>query len=208
MNRTNLFLCLMLTAPIAAAGCANPHATVELFHPAESGSQELVSLSSDWAKYGQPADGGLAHLILEWPLPGSRYGTKQYLLYARLPSGSGVFCVGDPILPGGEPSARIEGDTPPEAKPESDVVSGFLIQRTGRLKGVTHFVSGTIEVSSGTLQEGTLDLICSDQTEIRGDFIARPGFRATFFESKYEQDIGNAKSAAKGGQSPQPAAAQ
>lgn len=198
----------MLTVPIMIAGCAKPHATVELFHPAESGSQELVKLASDWAKYGRSVEDGSSHLIMEWPLPGSRLGTKQYLLYARLPSAPGVFAVGDAILPEGDPAETIEGDTPPEPSQDSDVVSGFLIQRTGRLKGVTHFVSGTIEVRGRDLRKGTLDLICADQTEIRGEFVAKSGFRASFFEGEHREDIAEASRVARGRPTPQPTAPQ
>lgn len=210
-NRLNVKMCFILTGLFALSGCAKPHATVDLFHPSESGSQELVQLSSEWAKYGHAEDGDSACLILEWPLPGSRYGTKQYLLYVRMPAGKGVFEVGDPILSAGEQDTLTKGDTPPEPREAAEVVSGFLIQRTGRLKGVTHLVSGSIEIRGrslrirgGSLQKGALDLICADQTEIQGEFVAKPGFRVSFFESKHQQDIANAISVAKGQPVPLP----
>ncbi len=164
-----------------AAGRSKHRASVELYQPTETGSQQVVQLSSDWAHYGQATDGAVASLLLEWPLPGSRYGAKQYLLYLHLPEGSGVFEVGDPI-----------------ATPSEDVVSGFLIQRTGRLKGVTHFVMGTINIRGKSLRRGSVELKCADRTEIRGKFIAKPGSRTTFFQHDHQLDIANAMTTARG----------
>ena len=190
---------------LAQSGCSMPRATVELFHPFESGSQQTVKLDSEWAHYGCAEDDSVARLLCEWPLPGSRYGAKQYVMYLRLPAATGVFEVGAPIdLFAGDAVARDSSTA--SAASGRDVVSGLLIQKTGRLRGVTHFVEGRNEIDGGRPYRGTIDLICADQTEIVGEFVAKPGFEMSFFEREHRLDIANAKIVARGEPLPDPVA--
>lgn len=198
------FASMALLMLLAQAGCSMPHATVELFHPFEFGPQQTVKLDSEWAHYGCDEGETVARLICEWPLPGSRYGAKQYVMYLQLPAATGVFDVGSPIAPGAA-SAIFSDSAPASAAEGRDVVSGFLIQKTGRLRGVTHFVEGRIEIKGGGLLRGTIDLVCADQTEIFGRFVARPGFEMSFFEREHQLDIANAQRVAQGESLPDPA---
>lgn len=190
---------------VVAGGCSSPRATVELFHPFEIGLQESVELDSEWAHYD--SGDAVAQLLCEWPLPGSRYGKKQYELYLRLPTAPGVFKIGTPIeLISGDAIAKdsssaVEGSGP-------DVVSGFLIQKTGRLRGVTHVATGQIEIKRGNTLRGSIDLVCADETEIVGEFVAKPGYVMSFFEREHQLDIANARIVAQGEPLPKPPVTQ
>ncbi len=196
---------IALVLAVVAAGCSKPHATVELFHPFESGRQQSVQLESEWAHYDGAEGDSVGRLLCEWPLPGSRYGKKEYELYLRLPATGGVFEVGAPIDAfTTDTIAKDSIAAQLEAGPE--VVSGFLIQRTGRLRGVTHVSAGRVELKGGKVCRGRLELICADQTEIVGDFVAKPGYDMTPFERKHQLDVANAKIVARGESLPDAAA--
>ncbi|MCA9252692.1 MAG: hypothetical protein R3E58_10755 [Phycisphaerae bacterium] len=189
---------------IVASGCSAPHATVELIHPFEFGRQQSVKLDSEWAHYDCNPGESVARLLCEWPLPGSHYGKKEYELYLQLPASSGVFEVGAPI-------ESFAGDTiASDSSSQSlgsggNVISGFLIQRTGRLRGLTHITAGQVEIKCGSQCRGMLSLVCADETEIVGEFVARPGYDMTAFERDHQVDIANAKAVAQGKPLPEPA---
>ncbi len=193
----------VLAACIDSAGCAKTHATVELFHPFEIGSQQSVELDSESAYFGHDAGELVAHLKCEWPLPGSRLGATQYVLYLRLPPSDGVFQIGAEILATGQDGIAKDSNSQ-SLDSDREVVSGFLIQKSGRLKGVTHLASGHIEIKGGRTRRGTVNLTCADQTEIVGEFVARSGFRMSAFEQDHRIDIANARIVAKGGSIPAP----
>ncbi len=189
-----------------AGGCSRPHATVELIHPFEFGSQQSVALESERAQLDLDTGDVVAQLKCEWPLPGSRYGTPQYVLYLRLPPTTGVFQIGDDISSLQSESVARDSNSA-KITDEPEVVSGFLIQRTGRLEGVTHMVSGQIEVKGAKLRRGTINVTCADETEIHGTFIAKPGFRMSNFERDHRIDIANARIVATGGTIPEQSSA-
>ncbi len=162
----------LLGAAIAAcsAGCG-PHARLELYQPPREGRQQLLQLESFWAHFASD-DETADRLLLAWPLPGSTVGQKQYLLYMRLPRGGGDFGVG------------------PDAGEDSRAV-GFLIQRAGRLAGLTGVTRGRIDLSGGAkLRTGQLHLKCADGTELEGTFRAeRSDLTVTFFEEDHSGDV-------------------
>lgn len=129
-----------------------------------------MHLESNWAHFA--AAETCDRLLLAWALPGARAGPKHYQLYLRLPVGGGTFRVG--------PDGNHRGQT-----------AGFLIQKTGRLAGLTNLRQGAVTVSPGSSQRtGRVDVQCTDGTEIRGDFRAvRSDLTVRFFEDEHAADV-------------------
>lgn len=132
--------------------------------------QQMLELSSDWAHYASEG-GDTARILMEWPLPGSRHGRKQYFVYVRLPADPGRYEVGERF-----------GD--------GQAVGGFLIQRTGRLQGITKFVLGRVELDRSQPPSGRVELKCEDGTEVRAEFTAETdSMSVVFFEHDRANDM-------------------
>jgi hypothetical protein len=162
---------LLMTAFGTVCGGCGPYARVEMYQPRQDGSEQLLELESPWAEFAVGASEG-DRLLLAWPLPGSRFGPKQYLLYLRFPAGGGEFGAGSDAGAAGE-------------------AAGFLIQRAGRLAGLTAVTRGRLAITGAPkTRTGQLYLKCADGTEIRGAFrAARSDLAVQFFEDDHRADV-------------------
>lgn len=158
-------------ALLCAASCSQaPRADARLYQPQEDGVQQMLELSSDWAHFASEG-GDTARILLEWPLPGSRQGRKQYFVYVRVPADAGSYDVGDSF-----------GD--------GQSVGGFLIQRAGRLQGITKFVLGRVDLKRQRPPSGRLEMKCEDGTEVRATFTAESdSMSVVFFEHDRANDM-------------------
>ena len=174
---------------VVLAGCSQPQATLWLDQPEVDGPQQSLHLTSDraWHRAGGrgevagACEGEGSAVLLEFPLPGSRLGSVQYLVYLRMPLGLGTHAVGH-TLNGGQ------------------VVSGLLLQRTGRLRGMTAFSDGSVTVEKMSPLTVRLNVACADQTVVRGSFRAADGSVALArFERGHRADIDRAERVAMQG---------
>jgi hypothetical protein len=136
-------------------------ASLRLHQPHLPRAQQDLHLESDAAVFAaSPA--GVARYQLSFPLPGARQG-RAYLLYLRLPDAPGRCEIGHALSDGG-------------------FAGGFLIQTTGRHRGLTEFVSGEVRTSSALAapakRRGQLRLRCGDGTQLTGEFTAQRDDRA------------------------------
>jgi hypothetical protein len=137
-------------------GC-NAAGRLVLDQPALSRSERRMVLETGSADFDVSPD-GVARYLLAFPLPGARYG-RHYLIYFRVPSDHERHQIGQPL-------------------PDGGITAGFLIQTRGQHKGLTEFVSGTVETSGvfaagDSRRRGRLRLRCADGSTLEGDFTAK-----------------------------------
>lgn len=161
---------LLLAAALLPAGCTRAPA-IELDQPfAPRPGQRHVQLARGVSYH---ADAGPRRaILLAFPLPGSKDGPLDYLLYLDLPAGHSSVPIGD------EPFAG----------------RGFLIQRVGLLAGKTVFTGGRVTIEPVWLSPDQirvqLAVECADGTSIRGGGIARANPRQLEeFRRQYIADI-------------------
>jgi len=155
-------------------GCG-PSASVRLHQPRLDQAQQDLALRSNSAVYAVSAE-GVARYRLAYPLPGATVG-RNYFMYLRLSAKGGRYEIGSPL-------------------PDGGFAGGFLIQRTGRSKGLTEFVGGEIRVSgaglgSSAMRSGSFRLKCADGSTATGDFRAgRDDLELRDFEQRdYPADV-------------------
>jgi hypothetical protein len=159
-----------LIAAWALFGCA-PRAEVRLLQPNAPPAQRNLSLVSDWAFYLD--EGGRRLILLAFPLPGTRDGPRDFLVFLSAPQGEGEFAVAP--------------DDPAAAR-------GFLIQVVGQLKGKTLFESGPVRIRHRFLErarrELSLEVRCTDGTQLSGRALITPDPRELrAFQRRFAGDI-------------------
>ncbi|MBI5863812.1 MAG: hypothetical protein HZB38_04765 [Planctomycetes bacterium] len=134
-------------ALLCAAGCARKRAVVALEQPSAPPSQREMTLASDWAFTARQDVRRLC--LLDFPLPGAADGPRDFRLFVALPANGEDFTV----EPGG--------------------AQGFLIQKVGRLRGMTALALGKVQLNGVLLQNRaqklTIDATCADGTHITGE---------------------------------------
>lgn len=139
---------------ILSAGCG-PQAKLVLIQPNAPQAQQVLRLTSDWA-FSDTAD-GRQQLLLDFPLPQSVAGPRDFRVFLAVPERAGVTTIDLEHL---------------------DAARGFLIQEVGRLRGKTVFSGGTVELKAPSLgsSEWTVivDVHCEDGTRVVGKAKLRP----------------------------------
>lgn len=139
--------CALALLPLSV-GCALA-AKARLQQPFAPPAQQDIRLQSDWSF--TTADGSRRSVLLEFPLPGSVAGPRDFRVFLSLPDQSGTLSV-DPL--------------------DRNAGRGFLIQEVGRYKGKTEFTSGAValrrELLSGRYWRLKLDLTCRDGARLIG----------------------------------------
>ncbi len=135
-------------------------------------TQQRMKLASDWGYYAHGDEGRLS-CLLAFPLPASRAGPRDFLLYLSLPAAEGTHA----IAPGGESGGR-----------------GFFIQKKGSLRGITYLAGGAATVRDVWMQPGRkrieLELVCDDATRLNGSgTIEAAPSELEAFEARYMHDI-------------------
>lgn len=154
----------------AGAGCSS-RAEVRLTQPQAPPAQQDMQLESDWAFMQE--SGGRRDMLLDFPLPGSKRGPRDFRLFLSMPGVDGPVDI-DPYNP--------------------NAAHGFLIQVVGRLKGKTEFISGRVECEDALplsrQKKVTFDLRSADGAGLSGAARLRDDpaeIRA--FERAYPADI-------------------
>ena len=174
-RRFSCLIAVMAAASTVASlsGCQKPRSEVRLFHPDSSGAEQSLALHSDWACFSRSADGE-TRVLLEWGLPGARYGKRHYALYLRFPTGRGIHTI----------DASAVND---------ELAGGFFLQHTGKRRGMTPVVLGRISTKGGKQLRGDLELKCDDGTELHGTFrAAQSDYALAFFERDHAADVESA----------------
>ncbi len=169
----------LIAVMLFTSGCAQPEARLRLHDQADT-QQQPINLISQWAYSASSAStSNLTRILLQWPLPGSHMGQKEYVVYLQVPQIPGEYAVGE----------SIEG---------TFWVSGFFIQYQGRNPGLTPAVDGKITIDGNQPLQGSLDLHCADGTEIVGSFLTRnDADNVTVFEQDHRADIADARQVAQ-----------
>lgn len=135
-------------AILLSAGCA-PRAQVQLLQPSAPPMQQNIRLAADWAHVS--ADGARRECLLDFPLPNSKDGPRDFRLFLSLAAT--------------ESAQSIDLHDPQAAR-------GFLIQAVGSRKGKTVFTGGTVRLRPIPFdrrhQKLELDLTCEDGSQISG----------------------------------------
>lgn len=133
---------------LALCGCGSS-AKVRLQQPFAPPAQQDIRLESDWSF--TDAGAGRRSVLVEFPLPGSEVGPRDFHLYLSLPETTGDVTI-DPRNAG--------------------MGRGFLIQEVGRYKGKTEFESGFVMLKRGLLPPRgwrlELDINCRDGARLTG----------------------------------------
>jgi hypothetical protein len=148
----------------AALGCG-PRAALTLHQPNAPAVQQKLELASDWACVA--AAEGKRAVLVDFPLPGSAAGPRDFRVYLELPARDGKFAAG-----AGQP------------------VRGFFIQEVGRRSGKTLIADGFAQIDAPLLRPNErvleLDLSTDDGTRLvgkarlRSDDLELQRFRARF----------------------------
>ena len=159
----------------ALSGCA-PKAEVVLHQPFAPPSQQELKLASNWAF--EAAAGGRRIWLLEFPLPSSPDGPRDFHLYLSTPDADQGFLGQDFIVD----------------QSSSTGVRGFLIQEVGQLRGKTQVATGQVRVTRSWLDWRRrlleVNLACNDGTQIIGRALADPlASEIAAFERRYSGDV-------------------
>lgn len=177
MSRLTFALSFVLA--ISIVGCG-PRAELTLDQPHAPSGQKRLRLASDWA-YARP-DGGQRTILLEFPLPQSQAGPRDFRVFLSVPDR-----IGEITIRPGDPGAA----------------QGFLIQEVGKLKGKTSFVKGSVTIKkpilAGDKRTVSLNIECADGTRITGKAETRIESAAIdAFGTRYAADIHSLKSEKSG----------
>lgn len=149
LRMSRLVTISILTAALLAAGCSGPRAQVQLIQPSAPPVQQNLQLKADWAYTAVEGDTRLC--LLDFPLPQSRSGPRDFRFYLRMPATPGAHTINS-------------GDAAGAA--------GFFVQVVGQRKGKSLFTGGTIEMQSAWNDRDRLtlrfDLTCDDGTQAVG----------------------------------------
>jgi hypothetical protein len=142
-------MCALSAALLAGlVGCA-PRNSMLVRQDSAPPSQQRIKLASDWGYYDLSE--GRLNCLLAFPLPASRAGPRDFLLYLSLPEAEGQHAV--------DPSA-------------DSAARGFFIQQKGLLRGIAYLSGGRATVRGVWLQPGRkridLELECDDATLLNG----------------------------------------
>lgn len=164
--RSDIVLLMLL---VTLVGCG-PRAELRLDQPHPPPAQRALHLSSGWA--ATTAAGGRRECVLDFPLPGSQAGPRDFRMYISMPAGEGSFSVG-----AGEQSVR-----------------GFLVQVKGELAGKSEFSGGAVRLRRVPLNPGVskleVDVFCRDGTRIAGSARLREDrAEVRTFRLRYEADV-------------------
>ncbi|MFN0136578.1 MAG: hypothetical protein ACKVS9_10740 [Phycisphaerae bacterium] len=156
---------------LSIVGCGS-EAKLVLIQPHAPQAQQQLRLASDWA-FAAGTGAGTQQVLLDFPLPQSVSGPRDFRVFLALPEREGVL----PIDP---------------AQPEAG--RGFLIQEVGQLRGKTVFSSGTVELTRPLLGGDAwllkLDVRCEDGTKVAGKATVRPeNQELSAFRQAYAADI-------------------
>jgi hypothetical protein len=172
-----LSACLGITL---ASGCA-PRAQVRLLQPAAPPAQQDIRLSGEWADVW--TDGTRRECLLDFPLPQSKDGPRDFRLFLSLAATDGV--------------QSLDPD-------DAQAARGFLIQAVGNRKGKAVFTGGTVRLRPIPFdrrhQKLELDLTCEDGSRVVGTAKVREDeLEVRSFKRRFVADVAAMESRAATG---------
>ena len=169
-QRTPALAALLLLLGSVTLGCSR-RAEVVLRQPFAPPSQQHMELKSRWAF--SALTGGQRTCLLDFPLPRSDDGPRDFHIYLTFPDGGGELAL---------------------ARDEPDDARGFLIQEIGLLRGKTEFTDGTIRCRlvflHARLRRLDLDVRCADGASISGRaYVEIDELEMRHFEREFAADV-------------------